>query len=385
MARRKTPKPAASPSSTVADLVAAMDRVAPPGLAESWDNVGLLLGRRGDPVSKVLLCIDLMPEVVDEAVAREVDAVIAYHPPIFSGLKSITDAAPQNASLLTLIQAGIAVHSPHTAADAATGGVNDWLADGLGPGTREAIHPAEILPSSERFKIVTFAPTAAIDDVRTAMAAAGAGHIGDYDTCATEVPVTGLFRGGETTNPVVGKRGRLERVEETRLEMVCGSAALGPAIAALRAAHPYEEPPIEVHPLAPRPDTSIGAGRLVTLDRPATVKTLVERLRDHLGTDRFSVHEPDRRRKHTVIGLCAGSGAELMPAAFDRGATLFLTGELKHHDVLDAARRDAAVILAGHTNTERGWLKVLRKALGRAMPGVEFDVSKTDRDPLRTV
>ncbi len=384
MARRKTPAPAASPSPTVADLVAAMDRVAPPGLAESWDNVGLLLGRRGDPVSKVLLCIDLMPEVVDEAVAREVDAVIAYHPPIFSGLKSITDATPQNASLLTLIQAGIAVHSPHTAADAATGGVNDWLADGLGPGTREAIHPAEILPSSERFKIVTFAPTAAFDDVRSALAAAGAGHIGDYDTCATEVPVTGLFRGGENTNPVVGKRGRLERVEETRLEMVCGSAALGAAIEALRSTHPYEEPPIEVHPLAPRPDPSIGAGRLVTLDRPATVKTLVERLRDHLGTDRFSIHEPDRRRKHAVIGLCAGSGAELMPAAFDRGATLFLTGELKHHDVLDAARRDAAVILAGHTNTERGWLKVLRKALRRAMPSVEFDVSKTDRDPLRT-
>jgi dinuclear metal center YbgI/SA1388 family protein len=384
MARRKTPKPAASPSSTVADLVAAMDRLAPPGLAESWDNVGLLLGRHGDPVSKVLLCIDLMPEVVDEAVAREVDAVIAYHPPIFSGLKSITDATPQNASLLTLIQAGIAVHSPHTAADAAPGGVNDWLADGLGDGTREALHPAEVLPSSERFKIVTFAPTAAIDEVRTAMAAAGAGHIGDYDTCATEVAVTGLFRGGETTNPVVGKRGRLERVPETRLEMVCGSAALGAAIEALRATHPYEEPPIEVHPLAPRPDPSIGAGRLVTLDRPATVKTLVERLRDHLGTNRFSVHEPDRRRKHAVIGMCAGSGAELMPAAFDRGATLFLTGELKHHDVLDAARRDAAVILAGHTNTERGWLKVLRKTLRRAMPSVEFDVSKTDRDPLRT-
>jgi dinuclear metal center YbgI/SA1388 family protein len=368
----------------VANLVVAMDRLAPPALAESWDNVGLLLGRRSDPVTRVLLCIDLVDAVVDEAIAREVDAVVAYHPPIFSGLKSITDATAQNAALLTLIKAGIAVHSPHTAADAAIGGVNDWLADGLGAGTREAIRPAGSLPSSERYKIVTFTPSAAADAIRTAMAAAGAGRIGGYDQCATEVPVIGTFRGGEGTNPVVGKRGRLERVEETRLEMVCGSAVLGAAIAALRATHPYEEPPIEVHPLAPRPDPSIGAGRLVTLETPATVTTLVERLRGHLGTDRFSVHEPDRRRKHRVIGLCAGSGAELMPDAFDRGATLFLTGELKHHDVLDAGRRDAAVILAGHTNTERGWLKVLRNALQRELAGVEIETSKADRDPLRT-
>ncbi len=361
-----------------------MDRLCPPVLAENWDNVGLLLGRRTDPLGSVLLCIDLLESVVDEAIAREVDAIVAYHPPIFTGLKSLTADTAQGGALLATIQAGIAVHSPHTAADAAVGGVNDWLADGLGEGDREAIRPAGMLPPTERFKIVTFVPTAAVEAVRVAMAAAGAGRIGGYDSCATESPVTGIFRGGEGTDPVVGERGRLERVEEIRLEMVCGTGALAAAIEALRAAHPYEEPPIEVHPLAPRPDPAIGAGRLVRLHRPVTTATLVDRLRRHLGTDRFSVHEPDRRRKHRVIGLCAGSGAELMPDAFDRGATLFLTGELKHHDVLDAGRRDAAVILAGHTNTERGWLKVLRKTLRRELTGVEIETSKADRDPLRT-
>lgn len=382
---RRTSPAASAPTTTVADLTSTLDRLCPPSLAESWDNVGLLLGRRTDPVTRVLLCIDLLDSVVDEAISREVDAIVAYHPPIFTGLKSLTADTAQGAALLATIQAGIAVHSPHTAADAAVGGVNDWLADGLGPGTAEAIRPASSLPSSEAFKIVTFAPPDAIEAIRVAMAAAGAGRIGDYDQCSTETAVVGTFRGGETTNPVVGRRGRLERVDERRLEMVCSGAALGAAIEALRQAHPYEEPAFEVHPLAGRPDRSIGAGRIVRLEKAATTATLVERLRTHLGTDRFSIHEPNARRKHDTIGLCAGSGGELVADAVAQGATLFLTGELSHHGVLDASRLGASVILAGHTNTERGWLKVLAKQLRRELPGVAVRASTADKDPLRAV
>ena len=122
---------------------------------------------------------------------------------------------------------------------------------------------------------------------------------------------------------------------------------------------------------------------MVTLDRGASIATITERLRDHLGTDRFTVDTADRRRRHGRIGLCAGSGAELLDPAIDQGCTLFLTGELKHHDVLHAASRGCAVILAGHTNTERGWLKVLRRRLREDLK-VEVSISRSDRDPLRT-
>lgn len=381
---RRAPHPQVA-SATVADFADALDRLCPPALAEDWDNTGLLLGRRTDPVTRVMLCIDLVDPVVDEAIAREVDAIVAYHPPIFGGIAALTADTAQGAALLATIQAGIAVHSPHTAADAAVGGVNDWLAEGLGDGEVEAIRPASTLPPGEAFKIVTFTPPDAIEPVRTALATAGCGRIGDYDLCSIETPIVGTFRGGDAANPAVGRRGRLERVEERRLEMACGKSDLGAAVAALRSTHPYEEPAFEIHPLVERPDASIGAGRIVRLDAPAKTTALVDRLRKHLRTDRFSIHEPNPRRRHRVIGLCAGSGGELVADAVSRDATLFLTGELKHHDVLDASRLGASVILAGHTNTERGWLKVLARRLRHELPGVECTVSRADRDPLRAV
>lgn len=368
----------------LAGLVTAIDAIVPPEHAEPWDNTGLLLGISGDPVEKVLLCIDLTDAVVAEALKREVDAIVAYHPPIFTPRTSLTDADPSGDRLLALARGGVGVHSPHTAADAAIGGTNDWLLDVLEATRGEAIQPASPVRESERYKIVTFVPDDGAEAVRIALAKAGAGRIGDYDQCSTSGPVTGTFRGGEGTNPVVGVRGRLERVPETRLEMVCGARHLAAALAGLRGAHPYEEPPIEVHGLEAAPDPRIGAGRIADLDPGATVAELVERLRGGLGTSRLAVHEPRSRRRHRRVGVCAGSGGELLGAAIDRGCTVFVTGELKHHDVLAAGERDCAIVLAGHTNTERGWLKVFRSRLRKILPNVAFSISRADVDPLRS-
>ena len=372
-----------SDNTTVASLVAAMNEIAPADLAESWDNTGLLLGLEGDPVSRVLLCIDLTDGVVDEALKREVDAVIAYHPPIFSPLKSLTGSDPGAARILTLARAGVAIHSPHTAADAAVGGVNDWLLDILGAGDGRAIQPADHLPASERLKIVTFAPRGSEDTVRNALARAGAGQIGNYDHCATESEVTGTFRGGEGSSPGIGKAGRIERVEELRIEVVCHPSLLADAVTALRGSHPYEEPPIEVHQLSPRPRPEIGVGRIGRLDPTATTMELVERMRKKIPAGRFAIHDASKRRKHELVGLCAGSGGELLDPAIAAGCTIFVTGELKHHDVLRAASQGCSVILAGHTNTERGWLKILQRRLRGMLPEVTFELSRSDRDPLQ--
>lgn len=366
----------------IQQLVDLMEEIAPSELGESWDNVGLLVGDRTRPLRSVMLCIDLTEPVLEEAVRKRVDAIVAYHPPIFAPRKRITDEDAGGRILLAAIAAGIAIHSPHTAADAAEGGVNDWLAEGLGDGDRRALVPALELPGTERVKLVTYGPAESIERIRDGLAAAGAGVIGDYERCSIEIEATGTYFGNEDSNPVRGERGRLERVDEVRLEMVCGDRNLAIAIEHLRTLHPYEEPPIEIYRQAERPRRGIGAGRRVVLDRPATIGTLTERMRTHLGTGRFANDDADRRRRHEIVGICAGSGAELLDTAIDQGCTLFITGELKHHDVLHARARNCAVLLAGHTNTERGWLKRLRRRLRTGLDA-EVVLSRADADPLR--
>jgi dinuclear metal center YbgI/SA1388 family protein len=370
----------------VRDVVRALEAIAPLAHAEAWDNVGLLVGAREWPAERVLLTIDLTESVLEEAVARGAQMVVAYHPPIFEPLKRLTDDRPRERLLLEAAQAGLAIHSPHTALDAAPGGVNDWLAESVGAGDVAPIAPAESRPASEAFKLVTFCPESAAGAIRAAMSAAGAGRIGDYEQCSFETRGTGTFLGGAATRPAVGAKGRLERVEEARLEMVCAAGALGAAIAALRRAHPYEEPPIEVHALAARPHLDRGAGRIVALRDAAPLGAIAGRVKAHLGAERLLVATAEGGPEaHRTIGVCAGAGGSLLAPAVGRGATVFLTGEMRHHDVLAATASGCSVILAGHTTTERGYLPRLAERLGEALPDLEIMISKRDRDPLAAV
>jgi hypothetical protein len=205
-------------------------------------------------------------------------------------------------------------------------------------------------------KIVTFCPPEATERIRDGLAATGAGRIGGYERCSFEIPGTGTFFGGESTQPAVGGRGRLERVAETRLEMVCSRRALPLAIEALRRFHPYEEPPVEIHPLEPR----------------------------HFGVTAVSIALPDgAAAEHGTIGFCAGAGEGLLDAAIAEGCTLFVTGEMRHHEVLSALARGCGVLLAGHTNTERGYLPILAERLRNEVTGLDAVISRLDRDPLR--
>ena len=374
---------------TVRDLENAMEQIAPTSLAEEWDNVGLLAGERDRPINRILLCIDFREAVLAEAMRVGADAVVAYHPPLFKPISRLDDRSADHRVLLGALSAGIAIYSPHTAADAAEGGVNDWLCSAFGTGERSPLVPTRSISPTQRFKIVTFCPPAACEGVREGMAQAGAGIIGNYHGCAFQAPGTGTFVGGEGSHPTVGEAGMLEQVEERRLEMVCGASNLSPVIDALRSRHPYEEPPVEVYPLAEQPSSRTGAGRRVVLEQGASFDQLAEDLRNHLNTQRLVGHDPQPRRKHDTIGFCAGSGASLLEEAVAAGCTLFVTGEMKHHDVLAAEASGCAVLLAGHTNTERGWLKVLRKRLApllRDAEGkVELSLARSDVDLLKTL
>lgn len=376
---------------TIGTLSAALGAIAPTHLAESWDNVGLLLG---DPAAAldgpVLLTIDLSEQVLNEAEKTRARAIIAYHPPIFRPIKHITASDPRTRLVLRAARLGLAIYSPHTALDAASDGLADWLADTVmdpsrpRSADRRALHPRAEAADSENVKIVTFVPQAEVEKVRGAMASAGAGVIGKYSVCSFTAPGTGTFLGAPDSKPAVGAPGELETVDELRLEMVCPRRSLPLALATLRELHPYEEPAVDVYPLEPRPVRTLGVGRRVMLDTPVALRTLAERVKKALGVSHVLIGDATGRPVRCA-GVCPGSGAELMDAAIEEGCDVYLTGEMKHHDVLAAMARGLNLILAGHTSTERGYMPILAKRLAAAIKGVEFRVAAEDRDPLVAV
>jgi len=266
------------------DVVAALERIAPPALASSWDNVGLLIEPpRSGSVNRVFLTIDLTEAVFAEAVEREVDFIVSYHPPIFSGLKRLTQAGAQSRVLLEAIARGIPIYSPHTALDAAPQGMTDWLLDGLGPMVvRKAIQPA-----------------LSFEDVG------------------------------------------------------------GPAV---------------------------GVGRLGELAGAAPLSELILRLKAWLNLEHVRVASPDEHAAGLPlkeIAVCPGAGGSVFENV--RGVELFVTGEMRHHDVLAMVSRGASVVLTEHTNTERGYLQVFAGRLEAMLDGVDVLVSNADRDPLRVI
>jgi dinuclear metal center YbgI/SA1388 family protein len=378
----------------MADLIAAMERIAPLAHAEPWDKVGLLVGSpRHELTGPVFLTIDLTERVLAEAIEAEASAVIAYHPPIWDPLARITDATPSQRIVLGAIERGISIYSPHTALDAVPGGITDWLCEGLSGsdssgkinGDCRALTPHHDRPATEEAKIVTFVPSTHVETVRNALATAGAGIIGGYKVCSFSTAGAGTFLGGEGTKPAVGEAGRLESVPEVRLEMVCSKAALPLAVQTLRRFHPYETPAFEVYELLPKPQRDFGAGRRLVLDRPVSVDELALRLKAFLGNPYVRVADAGHTGPVRTIGVCPGSGSSLLSVAKAEGCEVFVTGELSHHQVIATLHSGVSVILGEHTGTERGFLPRLASRLAESLPGISIVVSTADRDPLRTV
>jgi len=366
------------------NVLSVLRQVAPEHLAEDWDQVGLHLAGNGKPVRKAMLCIDLTPPVLAEAIAGKCQLIVAYHPPIFHPLKRLADRDWKETMLAEAIRKGIAVYSPHTALDAVRGGMNDWLCGGLGKGAAEPIHKQTL--GRDEYKVVVFTPEDTVEAVRAAMSAAGAGGIGNYRECSFETPGVGGFRPMKGASPAVGKVGRRETVNETRLEMICGGPALAGVLTALRSAHPYEEPAVDVFRLEPEPAnpaTQHGAGRVLTLDQPITGKRLAAKAKKLFGQPRLKVAGPmDRELRR--LAVCPGAGGSLFEQVASCDA--YITGEMQHHQVLDMYNKGKVVILAGHTNTERPFLKNYREAIvENGGERVEWVISETDVAPIGIV
>jgi dinuclear metal center YbgI/SA1388 family protein len=360
----------------VADLAEAMEAIAPSRLAAQWDNVGLLVGDPSSDVARVLLAIDCTRAVVEEATREHCGAIVSYHPPIFAAQKTFVAGSPGYEAA----RAGLAVFSPHTALDVAEGGTNDVLADALGLTARAPLR--RILPPDSEYKLVTFVPAEHVEAVSRAVFTAGAGHIGKYSSCSFRAPGTGTFFGEEGANPAVGVAGRLEEAPELRLETIVPVARVAEVVAALRAAHPYEEPAFDLVRLA-SPAKALGLGRIGEVES-ATVRVLVDRAKRALG----GTHMLVAGNLDAVVAraaVCAGSGGDLVPDAIGAGAQLLLTGEVHHHDALRALDAGMAIACARHSTSERVALAALERRLSARLPTVSFLCSREDREPFAFV
>ncbi len=366
----------------VRDIVEVLEHIAPPELAAEWDNVGLLIGDDDADVRKLMLTIDLTPEVLTEAGRGQADMVMAYHPLIFRPLARLTASDAPVAYAAT--RRGLAVYSMHTALDAADGGTNDVLAEVLG--LRDT-RPLEPVAGDDECKIVSFVPSEDLSRVAEAAFEAGAGRVGDYSECAFFCHGVGSFRGGEGSHPTVGQPGRHEAAEELRFETVAPRSLARGVVSAVRDAHPYEEPVVDVYPLVAGAAVA-GMGRIGKLDRPVTAGTLINRVKKALGLKRMLVAgrpAGDGQPKIETAACCAGSCGSLFKAASAAGAGFYLTGEMRHHDALAAAQAGMTVVCTGHSNSERIALCRLAERLGAEMPKLNVAVSKQDRDPFDVV
>ncbi|MBX6395270.1 MAG: Nif3-like dinuclear metal center hexameric protein, partial [Alicyclobacillaceae bacterium] len=327
----------------VRDLARWMDEWARPTLALEGDVNGLQIGDPAKPVSKVLVALEVTPEVAEEAIARGVDMILCHHAPLYRPARHLREDNPTGRVLRSLIRADIAVYNAHTNLDVAPGGVNDRLAQRLGLEDVEVLAPTW---EERMFKLAVFVPVDHHRKVLDAVCGAGAGWIGQYSHCTFNVSGRGTFRPEEGARPFIGHVGDLEEVDEIRLETVVPEDRLERVVEAMLAAHPYEEVAYDVYPLR-RPVRTFGIGRIGRLPSPMTLKDLAEFVKEALQAPgvRFCGDPGKRVSKLAVLG---GSGMRWAEHARRRGADAFLTGDVKHHDALDAVAAGLAVLDAGH-------------------------------------
>ena len=345
------------PMTTVRETSRAVESVAPPALAESWDNCGLQVGDPGAEVRRVLVALTPLAEVFDEAEEVGADFLLFHHPLIFGGLHSVDTGAYPGSLISRAIRSGAAVYAAHTSYDSAPGGVSVALAGALG-----LSGPLEVISArGELRKFVVFIPEEALDDVSEALNAAGAGVIGDYTRCTFRSPGTGTFLPGEASDPYSGERGKLQHESEVRLETIVAAHDAPRAVRYAREAHPYEEMAYDLYPIEGRPEDT-GLGRAGELPEPLSPRELTRRVSDSLGFEARLIADSGTGgiRRVAVLG---GSGGSFIGEVAASGAQAYVTGDLSYHDALDAEHLGLTAIDAGHGPSEFPALQPLAKKL----------------------
>jgi dinuclear metal center YbgI/SA1388 family protein len=356
------------------DIIRVIEEIAPLDLQEDFDNSGLQVGDRNAEATGALLCTDVTEAVVDEAIEKGLNLVISHHPLLFFGLKHITGQDARQRIVAKALKHDIAIYSSHTAMDSAWGGVSFRTAEKLGLTNIEVLSHQQ----GKFVKIAVFVPDADATRVAQAMFDAGAGHIGDYDSCCYRLKGEGTFRALPGANPYVGKIDELHVEPETRVEVIVKASLKSAVVRAMLAAHPYEEPAFDIVPLA---NSSRYAGLGVIGEiAPQSCIDFLKNMKKvlNLGAVRYS---GDADRMVSRVALCGGAGYEFVDDAVAGGADLYLTGDMKYHQMMEASER---IIIAdfGHYESEQFTKEIFYDAIQKKIPNFAAYYAEKEKNPI---
>ncbi len=364
---------------TVRDIARIIEAWAPRAIAWEKDNVGLQIGDLDNRVRKILLALEISPEVIREAKQKTVDLIITHHPLIFRPIEFIDSSENVGRYVHELIQSSISVYSAHTNLDFTRGGVSFALAQKL------RLRNVDFLTrrAREMKKLSVFVPSEHVEPVAEAMARAGAGVIGDYEMCSFRIEGTGTFRPRAGARPFLGTVGKFEKVNEVRLEMLVPSWRVPEVISAMTKTHPYDEVAYDLYPLD-NTAADVGEGTIGDLATPTSLRLFLAKVRRSLGAKNLR-YTGDLAGRIKRVAVCGGSGGSLLSAAINGGADAFVTADVKYHTFHDA-REKISLIDAGHYETERPVLDVLVNRLNSALSEkgkrIKIMVTKTKTNPI---
>lgn len=362
----------------IKDIVRILEDFAPPAWQENYDNSGLIVGDLNTDVSGILICLDSIEAVIDEAIAEKCNLVIAHHPIVFSGLKKITGKNYIERTLLKAIRNNIAIYAIHTNLDNVHHGVNHQLSTVMG------LKDFKILSAKNSLlkKLVTYCPVAQAEQVRNALFAAGAGNIGNYSECSFYSEGTGTFKPGDNTHPFVGKIGERQHEREERMEMIFFAHYQSKILNALLKAHPYEEVAYDIYSLD-NSLSSAGSGMIGMLETAMEEKEFLLKVKTVLKCSTLR-HTHFTGKKIQKVALCGGAGFFLLNEAKASGADAFITADVKYHQFFDA---DGQILLvdAGHYETEQFTMQLLKDLLIKKFPTFAIRLTKVDTNPVKYI
>ncbi|MCX6121774.1 MAG: Nif3-like dinuclear metal center hexameric protein [Ignavibacteriales bacterium] len=364
----------------VSNIVQLFEDWAPKWVAWEKDNVGLQVGDKRNKVTKILVTLDVTRQIVHDAISQKVELIVSHHPLLFRPPSAIIANDPIGELVLLLAEHKIALFSAHTNLDYAQGGVSFSLAKVLG---LKNIRFLTLLKNSLA-KIVVFVPEGHVERVRNAMTQAGAGVIGNYSSCSFGTKGTGTFNGSAASIPFLGKRGNLESVEETRLEMIASRAIVSDVVAAVKAVHPYEEPAYDID-FVENLNPNFGMGALGMLPKPQSLELFLKSIKRTLGVGALR-YTGSLAHKIQNVAVCGGAGADLLPDALAAKADVFVTADVRYH-TFQKATDGIALIDAGHWETEQTILKPiaarLRSAARAAHEPLTVFMTKHKTNPIK--
>ena len=361
--------------SKISEIIAQLERLAPPAYQESYDNSGLIVGDFNTEVSGILVCLDCTEAVVEEAMARGCNLIAAHHPIIFKGLKKLNGKNYVERTILKAIKNDVAIFAIHTNLDHVLGGVNSKIAEKLQLQNVKILSPK----ADTLLKLTVFVPLANAQTLLEALHAAGAGQVGNYNECSFSVPGTGTFKPNEVANPVLGQRGVLETVAENRIEVIFPSYLQHKIEAAMRAAHPYEEVAFYVSNLL-NTNQNVGAGAIGNLEKPLSETAFLSFLKQKMNLQVVR-HTPLTSKMIQKVAVCGGAGGFLLKDAISQNADAFVTADYKYHEFFDAENH-LLLCDIGHYESEVYTKELLQDYLSNKFPNFATILCQTNTNPV---